>query len=484
MDKKVEKYNQIKEFLEYQDIQSILIYALSHRNLAKLVNKMKLNSRDIKTTQIPTEDLADLLAKGAFSNQNIFKEVRSALDLYSAEAVKAVNNGHIAEFRQAIFKDKGQRRKANMARLIWALLMDASTEKIIEGKKLISELTYRDKHIGSDKTDIEDGKNIEDRERQTKIKKRQRDVVLRGKPEKSSNPNFELVTSRLKSEIDMLKKKNAKLLHQIQNFRESIKIKDMGKKIKLLEKENKDIKETINRDYVPKDELDALKKETDRLHNLYKASNKAIQKGSIEKEKCPVDDASLWERFKNVLSGGNPLIKNRLFMKRGKNCRVGIFVDVQNMFYSAKNLYHGRLDFEKFLELALNGRKLVKATAYIVKTPEIDQSKFINLLKNNEYEVKTIDLKTGMNGYAKGNWDVGMVMDIFELADKLDVIALASGDGDFVPLVKYLQKRGIRVEVYAFAYNTAIDLKECADKFYPLQENILIKDQRGVVKQH
>jgi uncharacterized LabA/DUF88 family protein len=163
---------------------------------------------------------------------------------------------------------------------------------------------------------------------------------------------------------------------------------------------------------------------------------------------------------------------------------VGIFVDVQNMFYSAKNLYHGRLDFEKFLNLALQERKLIRATAYIVKTPEIDQSKFINLLKNNEYVVKTLDLKTGMNGYAKGNWDVGIVMDIFELADKVDVIALASGDGDFVPLVKYLQKRGIRVEVYAFTYNTAIDLKDCADMFYPLQEDILIKDQRGMVKQH
>jgi uncharacterized LabA/DUF88 family protein len=479
-----EKYNKVKNFLRYQEMRSILVSALSHRNLAKLVNKLKLNSRDIKTTQIPSGELAGLLVEGAFSNSNILKEVGGALDLYSAEAVKAVKNGHMDEFRKSIFKDRGHREKTNMARLIWALLMDNSSEKMTEGKRLISELTYKDKNIDSDKTDIEDGEGKREKGREAKTTKRQRDVALRGKHTKSGNSDFEPETKRLKSEIESLKKKNAYLLQQLKNTRDPAKIKDLRKKIKFLEQENKDIKEKINQDYVPKDEFDALKKETDRLHHLYLTSDKGAQKDANDKEKCPFGDVSFWKSLKNTLYGMHPIFKHRSFLKKGKNCKVGIFVDVQNMFYSAKNLYHGRLDFEKFLELALQGRKLVQATAYIVKTPEIDQSKFINLLKNNEYVVKTIDLKTGMNGYAKGNWDVGMVMDIFELADKLDVIALASGDGDFVPLVKYLQKRGIRVEVYAFAYNTAIDLKECADKFYPLQEDILIKDQRGMVKQH
>ncbi|MGA1864829.1 MAG: NYN domain-containing protein [bacterium] len=484
MNMNTDKYDKLKNFISYQEMRSILVSALSHRNLAKLVNKLKLNSRDVKTIQIPSGELAGLLVESAFSDTNIFNEVGGILDLYSAEAIKALKNGQFDDFRKSTLKVKGHREKTNIARLIWALLMDNSPGKMTEGKRLISELTYKDKNIVPDKTDTENGENIAGKNRENKTQKRQRHVPSKGKTARNGNSNFESETKRLKGEIESLKKKNSKLLNQLKHIRDPEKIKDLGKKINLLELENKDVKEKINKDYVPKDEFDALKKETDRLYQLYITSEKGARKDANVQEKCPFNDISFWKRLKNRIYERYPIFKHRPFFKKGKNCRVGIFVDVQNMFYSAKNLYHGRLDFEKFLELALQGRKLVQATAYIVKTPEIDQSKFINLLKNNEYVVKTIDLKTGMNGYAKGNWDVGMVMDIFELADKLDVIALASGDGDFVPLVKYLQKRGIRVEVYAFAYNTAIDLKECADKFYPLQEDILIKDQRGMVKQH
>ena len=100
------------------------------------------------------------------------------------------------------------------------------------------------------------------------------------------------------------------------------------------------------------------------------------------------------------------------------------------------------------------------------------------------YIVRTMDLKTGSGGFAKGNWDVGMAIDILSMIDRIDILILASGDGDFVPIVKLFQKKGVVVEIFSFAYNTAIDLKDCADKFYPLQEDILIKDQKGMVKQH
>ena len=102
-----EQLNQIKDVLNHKDMIYILASALSHRNLAKMVNKLKLNSRDIKTTQIPTKELAGILAEGVFTDPNIFKEVKGALDLYSAEAVKAVKNGHIDEFRKYLELKKG-----------------------------------------------------------------------------------------------------------------------------------------------------------------------------------------------------------------------------------------------------------------------------------------------------------------------------------------------------------------------------------------
>ncbi len=352
-----EKYNQIKDFLDYQEMKAILVSALSHRNLAKLVNKLKLNSRNVKTIQLPSEELAGLLVEGAFSNPNIFKEVGGALDLYSAEAIKAVKNGHIDEFRKSIFKDRGHREKANTARLIWALLMDSSSEKMTEGKSLISNLTHKDKNISSSKTDIEDGEGPEEKDRETKTKKRQRDVVLKGKPPKNGNSGFEPETRKLKGEMESLKKKNAKLIQQLKNIRDPTKMKELGEKIKVLEQENKDIKEKINQDYIPKVEFDALKKETDRLYQLYITSNKGNHKDANDKGKYPYVHVSFWKRLKITFLGIHPIFKNRHFLKKGKNCRVGIFVDVQNMFYSAKNLYHGRLDFENFWSW-LAGKKI------------------------------------------------------------------------------------------------------------------------------
>ena len=181
----------------------------------------------------------------------------------------------------------------------------------------------------------------------------------------------------------------------------------------------------------------------------------------------PVDYLDMEKRLKMV---------GKTRHRVGKHARVALFVDVQNMFYSAKNLYNGRLDYEKFLESTVGGRSLVQATAYIVQTPDIDQTKFISLLKSMGYIVRTMDLKTGTGGFAKGNWDVGMAIDILSMIDKIDILILASGDGDFVPIVKLFQKRGVGVEVFSFAYNTAIDLKEIADKFYPITADLLIQD--------
>ena len=130
--------------------------------------------------------------------------------------------------------------------------------------------------------------------------------------------------------------------------------------------------------------------------------------------------------------------------------RVGIFIDVQNMFYAAKHLYGSKLNFTKLLDYIAKGRPLCRAIAYIVRTPEIDQSNFLTMLRSNGYEVRIKDLKQRPDGTAKGDWDMGMALDAMAMSEKLDVIAIVSGDGDFVELVNFLKARGVRVEVYSF----------------------------------
>jgi uncharacterized LabA/DUF88 family protein len=158
--------------------------------------------------------------------------------------------------------------------------------------------------------------------------------------------------------------------------------------------------------------------------------------------------------------------------RRGETQRVGVFVDVQNMFYAAREK-NARLDFEALLEVATSGRQLVRAVAYLVETKEIDQSNFIHLLQMKAYEVKRKPLKIRSDRTAKGNWDLEMALDALTTSEHLDVVALVTGDGDFVPLVRQLKLGGLRVEVFGFTASTAPDLREAADKFVPITRRLL-----------
>ncbi|MDE2953839.1 MAG: NYN domain-containing protein [Gemmatimonadota bacterium] len=155
--------------------------------------------------------------------------------------------------------------------------------------------------------------------------------------------------------------------------------------------------------------------------------------------------------------------------------RVGIFVDVQNIFYAAKS-FNARLDFEKLLELSVGKRRLIRAIAYVVQSPDVDQSNFISMLQQKSYEVKRKDLRQRSDGSAKGDWDMGMAIDIMRFVDKLDVVVLVSGDGDFVPLVDLVKTLGPRVEVISFTYNTARDLINSADEHIPIEEALLLRN--------
>ncbi|RMF74716.1 MAG: NYN domain-containing protein [Acidobacteria bacterium] len=142
------------------------------------------------------------------------------------------------------------------------------------------------------------------------------------------------------------------------------------------------------------------------------------------------------------------------------------------MFYGARER-GARVDFEALLATASEGRQLVRAVAYVVEAKEIDQSAFIHLLQMKAYEVKRKPLRVRADRTAKGNWDLEMALDAMSSADNLDVVVLATGDGDFVPLVRQLKMRGVRVEVYGFRRSTAPDLREAADRFVAIGRKLL-----------
>jgi len=158
--------------------------------------------------------------------------------------------------------------------------------------------------------------------------------------------------------------------------------------------------------------------------------------------------------------------------------RIGIFVDVQNIFYSAKNIFHSKINFKKLLEMIVGERKLIRAIAYIVKHTDIDQSGFIDALTRLGYEIKTKELRVRLDGTAKGDWDMGIAIDSIAIAEKVDTVVLVSGDGDFVPLVEMLKAKGCRVEVVAFEKSSSNDLIKSASWFMPIEESLIFKEKK------
>ena len=162
------------------------------------------------------------------------------------------------------------------------------------------------------------------------------------------------------------------------------------------------------------------------------------------------------------------------------NQRIGIFVDVQNMFYSAKALHHSKIDYSKLLLEAVDGRNLIRAIAYVVQKAEVDQSGFIEALTRLGYEIKTKELRMRADGTAKGDWDMGIAIDTIAIAPKLDTVVLVSGDGDFAPLVHMLKARGCRVEVVSFKKSTAIELVDAATNYIAIEESLLFKEKKNI----
>ena len=160
------------------------------------------------------------------------------------------------------------------------------------------------------------------------------------------------------------------------------------------------------------------------------------------------------------------------------NQRVGIFVDVQNLFYSAKHTLGGRINYEKLLTFITGGRRLIRATAYVLKDADVDMSPFLNVLHNCGYEVKIKTIRKRSNGTSKGGWSLGMALDTTAMADRLDVVALTTGDGEFTPLVQHLAMQGLQVEIYALESSTANELKEAASRYIPIDEDLLYRDNR------
>lgn len=145
--------------------------------------------------------------------------------------------------------------------------------------------------------------------------------------------------------------------------------------------------------------------------------------------------------------------------------RVAILIDTQNLYHSAKNLYKSKVNFGAVVEAALGKRKLVRALSYVVNTESGEEAPFFEALEKLGIEIKTKDLQIFYGGAKKADWDVGMAIDAIKLSHKVDAIIIATGDGDFIPLVEYVKAQGCQVEAITFGRSASSKLREAVDDF-------------------
>ena len=156
--------------------------------------------------------------------------------------------------------------------------------------------------------------------------------------------------------------------------------------------------------------------------------------------------------------------------------KVGIFVDVQNIYYTCRQAYQGNFDYNQFWAEATRDREVICAYAYATDRGDERQAQFQNILRGIGFSVKLKPMLKRLDGTAKADWDVGIALDIFEEAQRCDTIVLASGDGDFDILLERIKQRfDTRTEVYGVPQLTSDRLIESARRFVPIDRNLLLK---------
>src|SRR3989338_3682595 len=159
-------------------------------------------------------------------------------------------------------------------------------------------------------------------------------------------------------------------------------------------------------------------------------------------------------------------------MIKHTNQRVGMLVDVANMYHCAKNLYGSRVNFKEILREGVAGRQLIRAVAYVIQSKTAEEENFFEALSKVGFEVRMKELQVFSGGAKKGDWDVGIAIDGIKMGNKLDAVILVTGDGDYIPLVNYLKDSfGCQVEIMSFEETTSSGLIDAADDFVDMSQD-------------
>ena len=494
--------DKLKRYLTQAELAGVIADSFSHKQIAKLMASLGAFYPGTRIESIDHQELAAGFADDVWRDPVLFAQLESALDEAHETDLEEMRMLPVKEISallsniHAIFDRKG------VGKLIWLLLKDSRPEvtKLVRPflqsvyrymKKLEKDLQSRidrrerletgrltDQDISELKELI--GSSYDELNRMSKrLEAKDKKIQKVGEERDRLKGNLSSLRREheaLKSNLGRVKKELAETRARMETFKVASK--------KMTKAEEKSLRHTLH---------DLEREHRKQTHELLEG-NKKISRCEEELKTRSATCARLTEELQVTLGRKDSLEAQVAELTREKNAkdkpalleptvvplpkekgkRLGIFVDMQNIWIASKRLRR-KIDFCKLLDSIVLGRHLVKAIAYVVVIPELDQASFFNMLKRKGFAVRYRTLIRRANGSAKGNWDTGMVVDAIHLVDEkdLDIVHVVSGDGDFVDLLQYLKKRGMRVEASGFPFNSAQDLVRCVDEFFPLTDEIL-----------
>jgi uncharacterized LabA/DUF88 family protein len=487
---------------------AVLRDTFSDAKIVKLASFCGLVYPGTRLKSIPTmqliEDIVEDYRTNPDSQKKIFKEIKKANAQFTAQ-IHASSMEEIDEMLQnpeEIFSNQ------RFGAMVFALATDERPEiqlKAVEFAEQVNDVIPDFEDLEEDWEEKEEDDYIEylenlsdqlSKEKQQHIRKETRNkkeieslkTRIEGRERQLAALRNEL--SEKKSAFTKTERENKELLKEMDSLKQKIKQAEAQTKesplssaIHHLERENKKLTHLVEKivnssagavtDNQGSRHMESLAHEFDRLRQSFNEIQHA-QNEKVAALTKTMDEMSKKVDFIYSLERSEKGKVDKKAKKRDGPQRVGVFVDVQNLYYAARQ-FSARIDFQQLLSVAVGDRRLVRAIAYVVQVPDINQTAFVSMLEQKNYEVKRKDLKVRADGSTKGDWDMGIAVDIMQLIDKLDVVIIASGDGDFVSLVQLIKTRGPRVEVFSFPHNTARELIEVADSHFAISESMFLK---------
>jgi uncharacterized LabA/DUF88 family protein len=506
-----------------------LAILLNEREIFQLLMHTNLVADTDKLYSSSKQELLNRLTNAFFKQSHIDEIVVQHLSQKAEDAISRVGYMVVDEIH-TFFKFPGPLiESGEFGEVVWALLVDSREDVHSHGIRLLTTAyeTHKDPpeadaHQFSAYLAAPQTPSSEIQKMQTKYVNSLKEVRKEVDGQTNEIEHLKSALTTLKVEYTAIEKKNEQLEQQYQFLlqeNEALKIKEDAyqenkEQIVFLQQENENLHEKATQYEAANASLMKLESEHQQLQVKYgdiTAKLNELTQIKTSKESFMVElklvEEAVYKEFQaleqlktdlqnhfDIIEKSHEASRNALNQIRqtvdyldepdvesinqedrtGTQPRVGVFVDVQNMFYAAKDRFERRVDYIKLLDLIVGPRQLVAAYVYIVQIPEIKQGNFISLLEHNGYTIRSKDLRLRGDGSAKGDWDVGIAVDVVSMLGMLDVVILASGDGDFCPLAELIKQQHKRIEVVAFEHNTSMDLQAMADQFFPIGEELLM----------